>query len=173
MPDRPDIARLYDDHAQPLFAFLLNLTRDEADTRDVLQEVFVKIARDENLLAGVREDRAFLIRLAHNAAIDLLRRRGTRERTKEHFAEIISPFAPAVDPDEKIFRAEVSAALGELPEEQRAVAHLKLWGGLTFEAIASALEIPPNTAASRYRYALDKLRDRLRPLYEELKKAER
>ena len=57
-------------------------------------------------------------------------------------------------------------------KEQRAVAHLKLWGGLTFEEIAAALEIPPNTAASRYRYALDKMRGRLRPLYEEMKKAE-
>ena len=170
MPARPDIARLYDEHAQPLFAFLLNLTRAEADTHDLLQDIFVKIARDENLLANVREERAFLIRLAHNAAIDLMRRRGTRERTKENFAaEIISSFAPTSDPDEEIFRNELSAALGELPEEQRAAVHLKLWGGLTFEEIAAALEIPPNTAASRYRYALDKLRDRLRPLYEEIK----
>ena len=49
------------------------------------------------------------------------------------------------------------------------MAHLKLWDGLTFEQIAAALDIPPNTAASRYRYALDKLRERLRPLYEELR----
>ncbi len=165
--------RLYDAHAQPLYAFLLNLTRNEADTRDLLQEVFVKLARDETLLRGVREARAFLIRLAHNAAIDLMRRRGTRERTRENFtAEKVSLFAPTNDPDEQTFRQELADALAELPPEQRAVAHLKLWEGLTFEQIASALEVSPNTAASRYRYALDKLRDRLRPLYEEMKKAE-
>ena len=170
MPARPDIERLYDEHAQPLFAFLLNLTRDEADTRDLLQEIFIKLARDEKILDGIREERAFLIRLSHNAAIDLMRRRGTRDKTKENFAaEIISSFAPASDPDEEIFRQQLSAALAELPEEQRAVAHLKLWSGLTFEEIAAALEIPPNTAASRYRYALDKMRERLRPLYEEIK----
>jgi RNA polymerase sigma-70 factor (ECF subfamily) len=173
MPAGLDIERLYDQHAQPLYAFLLNLTRDEADTRDLLQEVFVKLARQPRLLDGVREERAFLIRLAHNAAIDAIRRRGTRDRTRENFAaERISLFAPADDPDEEIFRAELAAALEALPEDQRAVVHLKLWGDLTFEAIATALEIPPNTAASRYRYGLDKLRERLRPLYEEMKKAE-
>ena len=165
-----DISRLYDEHAQPLYAFLLNLTRDEADTRDLLQEIFVKLAREPKLLAGVREERAFLIRLAHNAAIDFMRRRGTRERTKENFAaEIISPFAATSDPDEKLLREELSIALGELPEDQRAVVHLKLWSELTFEEIAAALGISPNTAASRYRYGLDKLRERLRPLYEEIK----
>jgi len=170
MPAGLDIERLYDEHAQPLHAFLLNLTRDEADTRDLLQEIFVKLARTQNLLRGVREERAFLIRLAHNAAIDLMRRRGTRERTRENYAtEMVSPFAPAQDPDEETFRNELSAALAELPPEQRAVAHLKLWEGLTFEQIAAVLDVSPNTAASRYRYALDKLRDRLRPLYEELK----
>jgi RNA polymerase sigma-70 factor, ECF subfamily len=170
MPRATEIERLYDGHAQPLYAFLLNFTRDEQDTRDVLQEIFVKLAREPKLLDGVRAERAFLIRLAHNAAIDLMRRRGTRDRTKENFAaERISPFAPTSDPDEKVFREELAVALGELPEEQRAVVHLKMWEHLTFEEIASALEISLNTAASRYRYGLDKLRGRLRPLYEEIK----
>ena len=173
MPGGNDIERLYDEHAQPLFAFLLNLTRNEADTRDLLQELFVRLAREPELLAGIREERAFLIRLAHNAAIDLMRRRGTRERTKENFAaEMIPLFAPARDPDEAVFRNELAVALGELPTEQRAVVHLKLWTGLTFEEIAAALDIPLNTAASRYRYGLDKLRGQLRPLYEEMKEAE-
>ena len=168
-----EIERLYDGHAQPLFAFLLNLTRDEADTRDLLQDVFVKLARDPELLAGVRDEHAFLIRLAHNAAIDLIRRRGTHDKTREQFAaEIISPFAPASDPDEQTFRAALAGALAELPPEQSAAVHLKLWAGLTFEQIADALDIPLNTAASRYRYGLDKLRERLRPIYEELKNAE-
>src|SRR5271154_5880777 len=128
MPGGNELERLYDEHARPLYAFLLNFTPDEADTRDLLQEIFVKLAREPELLDGVREERAFLIRLAHNAAIDLMRRRGTRDRTKENFAaEIISLFAPASDPDEKVFREELAVALGELPEEQRAVVHLKMW----------------------------------------------
>ncbi len=168
-----EIERLYDEHAQSLFAFLLNFTRDEADTRDLLQEIFVKIAREPGLLDKARDERAFLIRLAHNAAIDLIRRRGARERTRENFAaEVFSLFAPAPDLDEQLFCDALAAALAGLPEEQRAVVHLKFWEGLTFERIAEALGIPPNTAASRYRYGLDKMRERLRPLYEEVKKTD-
>ena len=166
----PDLRRLYDEHAQPLYAFLLNLTRNEADTRDLLQDIFIKLARDPDLLAGVQDERAFLIRLAHNAAIDLMRRRGTRDKTREQFTvETVSLFAPARQSGRKTFHAALADALAGLPPDQRAVVHLKLWAGLTFEQIASALEIPPNTAASRYRYGLDKLRERLRPLYEEIK----
>jgi DNA-directed RNA polymerase specialized sigma24 family protein len=75
-----DLERLYDEHAQALFAFLLNLTRNEADTRDLLQEVFVKLAWQPDRLENVREPRAFLLRLAHNAAVDLIRRARTREK---------------------------------------------------------------------------------------------
>jgi RNA polymerase sigma-70 factor (ECF subfamily) len=170
MPACNDLARLYDEHAQALFAFLLNLTRNEPDTRDLLQELFVKVAQQPALLTGVREERAFLLRLAHNAAIDLMRRRGARARNYEQLAsESVCAFAPAATPDEQGFRQALSEALGELPAEQRAVVHLKLWEGLTFEAIARMLDISLNTAASRYRYGLDKLRQRLRPLYDEIK----
>jgi len=161
--------RLFDEHAQALFAFLLNFTRDEEDARDVLQELFVKLARQPGLLRGVQDERAFLLRLAHNAAIDLMRRRRSRAAVNVKYGEQrVALFAADGDPDAAAFRAELSAGLAELPPDQRAVVHLKLWEGLTFEQIAATLDIPLNTAASRYRYGLDKLRARLRPIYEEI-----
>jgi RNA polymerase sigma-70 factor (ECF subfamily) len=165
-----DLERLYDAHAQALFAFLLNWTRHEADTKDLLQEVFLKLSRRPALLEGLENPRSFLLRLAHNAAIDLRRRRATREHYQERSAaESEAVFLTASAPDESRFRRALGEALGELPADQRAVAHLRLWEGLTFEAIAELLDISINTAASRYRYALDKLRRRLRPLYDELR----
>ena len=165
-----DFERLYDEHAQAVFAFLLNLTRHEADTRDLLQEVFVKLARRPEMLDEVRDERAFLLRLGHNLAIDLIRRRGARERHHDQLAGETEPiFAAAASPDEGAFRNALAGALGELPAEQRVVVHLKLWEGLKFEQIAQVLDIPLNTAASRYRYGLDKLRERLRPLYDEIR----
>lgn len=168
MPAPFQLERLYDEHAQALFAFLLNLTRNETDTRDILQDVFVKLARNPEVLEGVANVRSFLLRLAHNATIDLARRTHTRERYgAEQQNEPV--FAQSPNPDEQSFRQALVEALGELPEEQRVVVHLKLWEGMTFEAIAELLDISLNTAASRYRYGLDKLRQRLRPLYDEIK----
>lgn len=165
-----NLERLYEKHAQALFAFLLNLTRHDTDTRDLLQDLFIRLARRPDLLDDVRDERAFLLRMAHNLALDLIRRRSTREKNYERFAaEVPALFAPSLDADEAVFRRRLQEALAELPTDQRAVLHLKLWENLTFDAIAEALGIPANTAASRYRYGLDKLRQKLRPLYEEIK----
>lgn len=164
------IARLYHEHAQALFAFLLNFTRDEADTRDLLQEIFLKAAKEPDLLKEIAERRRYLLRLAHNLAVDLIRRRSARDRRNQKAAsEVEGIFARTSDPDENAFCDALSIAMSELPEEQRAVVHLKLWEGLMFEPIAAILDLPANTAASRYRYGIDKLRHLLRPLYEEIR----
>jgi RNA polymerase sigma-70 factor (ECF subfamily) len=170
MPAPLNLERLYDEHAQALFAFLLSFTRHETDTRDLLQELFVRLAERPELLAAVRDERAFLLRMAHNLALDLFRRRSTRERNYEQLAaEVASLFAPTLNADEEVFRRRLDEALAELPGDQRAVLHLKLWEQLTFDAIAQTLGISVNTAGSRYRYGLDKLRQRLRPLYDEIR----
>ncbi|CAN5517655.1 sigma-70 family RNA polymerase sigma factor [soil metagenome] len=157
---------IYDAHAQAVFAFVLNLTRDEAETADVLQDVFHKLVRQPGALEGVANGRVFLLRMAHRVMIDRFRRRATRTRLEGAVEARV--FAATEDPDAEAHRRALEAALGELPEEQRAVVHLKLWGGLTFAEIAEALEVPANTAASRYRYGIDKLQALLRPYYEAL-----
>jgi RNA polymerase sigma-70 factor, ECF subfamily len=164
-----DLQRLYDQHGPALFSFVLNLTRREADACDLVQEIFRKLAERPDLLRGVIHERSFLLRMAHNLTVDLIRRRSTRERTCEAIAgESIRLFLPAADPDHELFRAQLTEALAQLPPDQRAVVHLKLWEELTFDEIARALEIPANTAASRYRYGIDKLRGLLRPLFNEI-----
>lgn len=166
----PDPEQLCLRHSAALFPFLLNLTRNEADASDLLQELFLSLAQKRAVLATIRNEREFLFQMAHNLAVDLIRRRESRTRVHEAAGqEVVELFQPAENPDEAAYRRELVYALGQLPADQRAVVHLKLWEGLTFEAIASTLEIPLNTAASRYRYGLEKLREHLRPLYEEIR----
>ena len=157
------------EHTPALVPFLLNLTRNEADTRDLLQELFVSLARHPERLDGVREPRAFLFRSAHNLALDHLRSRASRSRAHEAAGQARADiFNLPANPDDAAHAEALSAALGELPADQRAVVHLKLWEGMTFESIGRTLEISPNTAASRYRYGLEKLRSLLRSLYNQL-----
>ena len=163
-----ELARIYDTYSQRLYAYLLTLAQDRADARDLLQDLFVKIARTKGCLDGVRDEKAFLFRIAHNLSVDFIRRSQSRRRRQQVCAELQpSQFTPE-DPDATEFAESVSRALAELPTEQRAAVHLKLWSGLTFEEMARALDIPPNTAASRYRYGIDTLREALRPIYDEL-----
>lgn len=161
---------LYNDHASALFGFAMNLTRDESVARDVLQEVFIRLAQSNVELSSLEQPRSYLIKMAHRIVIDLSRRDQARGRKHEALSKEASEiFESSTNLDEDVFRKALSVALVELPLEQREVVHLKLWEGLVFEEIAHILEISPNTAASRYRYGLDKLRALLRPLYDEIK----
>ena len=160
---------VYRDHAPALHRFLLRLTGNEADTRDALQEVFVRLARAPRLLEEVAARRSFLFRMAHRLVIDRHRREETRRQTAELAALEISPSTgPVLTAGDALWRQQnVAAALENLPLEQKAVVVLKVWEEMTFAEIAGVLDISANTAASRYRYALDKLRAALRPLHED------
>jgi RNA polymerase sigma-70 factor, ECF subfamily len=164
----PELERLYDAHASGLFHYLVTFTKTEADARDLLQDLFIKLARLDELSA-LQNEKAFIFRLAHNIAVDWLRRRKVRWDSEERLIrELDGRTQVAQDPDTGVLARHFATAMQSLPDEQRTVVQLKLWDGLTFEEIAQAQNIPLNTAASRYRYALDKLRALLRPIYEEL-----
>jgi RNA polymerase sigma-70 factor (ECF subfamily) len=171
MNDR-ELERIYDAHASGLFHYLATFTKTEADARDLLQELFIRLARGAAM--DVQSEKAFLFRLAHNLAIDWLRRRKVRWDSEERLlaeldAGLHGSVNPAVNPDAALLTRSFAGAMRTLPDEQRTILQLKLWDGLTFEEIAEAQGIPLNTAASRYRYGLEKLRALLRPLYDELK----
>jgi RNA polymerase sigma-70 factor (ECF subfamily) len=160
---------LWDGHAKAVHIYLLRLTRSEADASDFLQDVFCRLARQPELLERLNGDaRGWLLRMARNAVVDQVRRGQALERV---FAKINAArpdeMVDAEDPDLPLLRAALSDALRQLPEEQRAVVLARLWKRRTLEDIATELGISINTAASRYRYGLDKMREALRSLYED------
>jgi RNA polymerase sigma-70 factor (ECF subfamily) len=70
-------------------------------------------------------------------------------------------FQDSLEQDER--SQQIEKAIQSLPDYYKEVIILKIWGDLTFEQIAETLDIPMNTAASRYRYALERLRRSLTP----------
>jgi len=152
-------------HGPKLLLCARQWTRSLADAEDVLQEAFIRYWRHQRQLPG--DPRALLITSIRRAAFDHARREGRRtvreEKAADDWAGLDVVFAPQQGDDGER-RREIETALQSLPVEQREVLVLKIWQELTFEQIGELLTISPNTAASRYRYALGALRKQLEPL---------
>jgi len=129
-----------------------------ADAEDVVQEGFIRFWRSRE---RARDPAAYLYACVRNCALHWQRSRTRRFRREEAAArpEAETLFSGPLEQDER--RALIATALNTLPDVQREVLVMKIWGGLSFPQIALALEVPANTAASRYRYALAKLREEL------------
>lgn len=148
-------------HGPKLLLCARQWTRSLADAEDVVQDAFVRYWRRQRSLGG--DPQALLLTSIRRAAFDLARRNRRRTDREEHAEddrdETEGLFAPLAEADDR--RRAIEAALQLLPVEQREVLVLKIWGELTFDEIARQLDIPLNTAASRYRYALAALRREL------------
>lgn len=147
-------------HGPKLLLVARQWTRSAADAEDVLQDAFVRFWRHQQELPGSRL--ALLVTSIRRAATDLARQRARREVRELVSEEMLGReplFEPLAEGDER--RQEIEAALRRLPDEQREVLVLKIWNDLTFEEIGRLTDCPPNTAASRYRYALAALRKEL------------
>jgi RNA polymerase sigma-70 factor (ECF subfamily) len=146
-------------HGPAMLLLARQLVPTRADAEDVVQEAFVRFwtARQR-----ASDPVAYLFACVRTAASDW--RRGSSRRSRREQAAAAAPaagamFTATLEQDER--RAAVEAALAELPESQREVVVMKLWARLSFPQIGQALGVPADTAASRYRYALEKLRGRL------------
>ncbi len=123
---------------------------DAADAEDALQETFLALATAK---AGkIRDLKSYLLVAARNQAISILRKR-KRENGWEDVTqiEIAAPESPESPHD-------FAALLAKLPLEQREVIALKVWEELTFAEIATIVGVSSNTAQSRYRYGIERLR---------------
>jgi RNA polymerase sigma-70 factor (ECF subfamily) len=143
-----------------LMLFARQQTRCEADAEDVLQSALVRTWKTHQ---GAPDQQ--VVSLAYTnirrCAIDLGRSNERRRRREEEAVveqgELVAWFEL---PEDDTSRA-LQVALSKVPEKFREVITLKIWGELTFDQIAKALDLSPNTAASRYRYGMEALRKSL------------
>jgi RNA polymerase sigma-70 factor (ECF subfamily) len=147
-----------DHHGAALVLLAQQWLASRADAEDVVQEAFVRFWRSRQQAANPA---AYLYACVKHCALDWQRSRRRQSRRDEAAArpEAESWFAGPLEQEER--RAAITAALRTLPENQREVLVMKIWGGLSFPQIAEVLRVSANTAASRYRYALAKLREQL------------
>jgi RNA polymerase sigma-70 factor (ECF subfamily) len=156
--ERPThLGEVYEAYAAPLYRYLLTLVGSEQDAEDALQEVFLAVARIG--LGRVRNLRPYLFQAARRQAIGLLRK---RRRRRETDAEISWIDLEACGPDDSALAIDIDRALRSLPPNQREVIALHLSEGYSFREIAALCGTTKDTAFSRYRLGIAKLRGLLK-----------
>jgi len=168
--DAAKLEGIWKNHAQPVRSMLLAFCSNPEDADDALQELFLRLGRNPSVLENTKSPRAFLAVSARRIAIDHARKRASELRHSEspEAVEMLHPDASSAAPGDDL-GAKILEALQSLPAEQRRVAESKLLHGKTLDAIAREEGVPLNTAASRLRYSLDKIRAQLRPIYKAMK----
>ncbi len=153
---------IYDYLGRKLYGYLLTILCSEEKAEDVMQNVFVKIAEKRNRIADVNNITGYIFKVARNEAMDYFRRQPKHHEDISKYENILcleEGHKNKVDEEEI---REISKALEILPQKQREVISMKIFQDMTFEEVSRALKISQNTAASRYRYGIEKLRNKLR-----------
>ena len=153
--DPAAFAALYARLGRRMYRVAAAIVGTASDAEDVVHDVFVSLARGRERLRLVEDLDAYVFASLRRATVTRITRARNEKRRLEHLALTVPTTSEPGEPEEG---DEIAAALAGLPAEQREVVSLKLEGELTFAQIAVVLGIRPNTAASRYRYAIEKLR---------------
>lgn len=142
-------------HGPQLLLFARSQTRCEADAEDLLQEAVVESAGKSE---GNPPDLPLVYATLRRRAIDLARKTDCRTAREEVTTERSEDcwFDDTIEQKETAWL--IDRAIKNMPEKFREVVMLKIWSELTFAQIAQTLDIPLNTAASRYRYGLEILK---------------
>ena len=148
--------------------FIRRRVPDARDAEDILQDVFSTLVEANRLLMPIDHITGWLFRVARNRIVDLFRSR--KSDSLEGVADLLP--SPHTGPEAAYARQllldELAAAIAELPKEQRDVFVGHEIQGRSFREMSAASGVSVNTLLSRKRYAVLRLRERLRRSYDEL-----
>ena len=159
--------------------FIRKRVADQGDAEDILQDVFYELIEAYRLMKPIEQVGAWLFRVARNRIMDRFRKQrtvGLQEQVaggEDDDGIRLVDLLPSPDagPEAAYARSvlieELEEALGELPEEQRAVFIAHEIEGRSFKELAAESGVSVNTLLSRKRYAVLHLRRRLQAIYDE------
>ena len=150
--DTSEIELLYRQHGPALLLFAQALTGERGRAQDAIHQAFLKLI-EKGSLSQVVDKKAYLFACVRNTALN--------EGKLQNRNAPLGPDAAWFSPADRDYAGEqnLRRALQALPDDQRQVMVLHVWGEMTFSQISDLLDLSSNTVASRYRYALAKLRD--------------
>lgn len=162
--DQAAFARLYDNYSGAIYSIILQIVNDEELANDILQEVFINIWRKIEMY-DAEKGRLFtwMLNIARNASIDMLRSRGYRNSKKnQSIQENVDITVPGNTEQMNIDSIGLKKLLEKLKPEQRVLIDLSYFKGYTHEEIAEQENIPLGTVKTRIRNALIQLREILK-----------
>jgi RNA polymerase sigma-70 factor (ECF subfamily) len=172
--DGDALEKLYDQYSQILFAVIVRILRDERESEDVLQEVFLQAWKQADRYSEKRGSvKAWLIMMARSRAVDRVRSIESGKRVQAAVAEE-EPLLGSEEPrpgqsaDREERRRLVRASLEGLSREQREVLELAFYQDMSHSEISEHLKRPLGTVKTQMRSALLALRQGFRKLRDEL-----
>jgi len=165
--DEAALSTLYDRYSTMLFGMLMRILRDQQAAEEVLQDMFLQLWRNAAQFDAKRGSLpAWLMVIGRNRAISRLRGRRDREVLEEEEGDYANTFASGQNIEDEAVRAElarnISAALEQLPAEQKQAVELAYFEGMTQSEIANRTGTPLGTVKTRVRTAMQTLRQILR-----------
>lgn len=155
---------LYRRHRGPLYRFLLRQARDSATAEELFQDVWMRVVNSRGRYEVRAKFTAWVYAIAHNRLMDFYRANGRASFLSHEESESVLEDLPAaeIDAGQRLDRKRAAerllAALAALPDAQREAFLLQQEGDLSVEEIAAATGVSRETAKSRLRYAVAKLR---------------
>lgn len=163
--DAQALDTIYHRHSVAVFSLAHRMCGVREQAEEVTQDTFLAVWHNANAYApGKGSVRNWVLSIAHNKAIDTLRKSSRREGRAA--SDEVLQYLPAIDNTEKeALRGEeagrIQGVLHELPQEQRQVIELAYFGGFTHQEIANMLEIPAGTIKGRMRLGMKKMHKEL------------
>jgi len=154
-----DFDEIYKNYATKIYAYVYNMIRKREIAEDIVQDTFVKALKYG--MARIRNKKAFLFRVAHNLAIDYIRKNSHINK------DIESKTDKKISTTDRILdRITIQKAIDKLPSKYKDVFVLKEINGFDYQEISGILRIPIGTVKSRLHRAVEKLRVELSPYME-------
>jgi len=155
---------LFREHEHKLYAFVVKVLRSEAQAKDIVQDVFLKLWTIREQLHEIENMDAFLYRLTENKVYDYLRAAATREKTRQELWQRIHQHTENI-PDQletKEYHALIHQAIQQLPPQRKTIYLLSKHEGLKQQQIAEELQISPHTVRNQLAEAFRSIKDYVR-----------
>lgn len=152
--DSENIKKLYETYRQPIFLFILGITKNYDVSEDITEEVFIRIIKYSNTYNIFKNPKTWIFSIAKNTTLTYIQKNKEIVYEKEKLEVLINKYNTVKNNDSLI----VEEYLSHLNEDERNIVILHIFGGLNCLEIGKILNLKHSTVRSKYSYALKKLR---------------